>query len=165
MKKIKKMLSLILAITLLMANMTTVFAAKPKISTGEPEKHAIEVTIEPNETYDGIMPLAELREEYRYNNEVLRGNIIQTYQFYFPERYMRFDACAIDTNGNSADGEVIINLRRYVSEGLVAKLNSDIDGTTSYLTWIDAGRGWYYFSIQNKSNSHINLSIILYSLK
>lgn len=161
MKKIKKMLSLILAITLLMANMTTVFAAEPKISTGEPEKHAIEVTIEPNEKYDGIMPL----RYDEYDRIVLRGNTIKMDEFYVEERYMAFEAYATDIIGGTVADEIEIELREYVYNGLIANMYLPINGSTYKKDWLDGGRGWYYFSVSNNSNSHINLYLKYYSWK
>lgn len=159
MKNMKKMLSLVLAIALIfVVNTNTAFASEPDDSTGEPVKHTIEISIEPNEEA-GIMPL----RYDEYNPEILRGNTIKTDQFYVTERYMAFEAYALGTDGNVVDGEVIIELRRYVSEGLVADMNLSIDGVTDKNDWIDGGRGFYYFSMYNSTNSHIKLHLTYYS--
>lgn len=161
MKKMNKMLSFVLAIALLMANMTTAFAAEPEDSTGEPVKHTIELNIAPGEEDDGIMPL----RYDSYNPVVLRGNTIQTDKFYVTERYMAFEAYALGTDGNVVDGEIVIKLRDYTSDGLVADMYLPINGQSDKNDWIDGGRGWYYFSIYNKSNSHIKLNLTYYSWK
>lgn len=161
MKKMNKMLSFVLAIALLMANMTTAFAAEPEDSTGEPVKHTIELNISPGEEDDGIMPL----RYDSYNPEVLRGNTINTYQFYVEERYMAFEAYATDTDGNPFDGTVRIELRRYVSDGLLGDMNLPTTGETFKNDWLDGGRGFYYFSISNKTNTHIKLNLTYYSWK
>lgn len=162
MKKMNKMLSFVLAIALLMANMTTALAAEPEDSTGEPVKHTIELNIAPGEEDDGIMPL----RYDTYNPVVLRGNTIQTDKFYVEERYMAFEAYALFADGSTSDDEEIrIELRRYVSEGLLGGMNLSINGISDKIDWLDGGRGWYYFWIQNKTNSHINLHITYYSWK
>lgn len=161
MKKMNKMLSFVLAIALLMANMTTAFAAEPEDSTGEPVKHTIELNIPPGEEDDGIMPL--MYDEY--DNQVLRGNTIKTEKFYIGDRYMAFEASAIGTNGNVVDGKVKIEFNDWVSDGLVADMNLRINGEVDKNDWIDGGRGWYYFSIYNSTNYHIHVYITYYSWK
>lgn len=162
MKKVKKMLSFVLAMVLiLVANTSTAFATESDYTSREPIKHTIELTVEPGEEDNGIMPL----DYDEYDSIVLKGITHTTDKFYVEERYMAFEAYATDITGNSVDDKVRIEFRDWFSDGLLGAINLPIDGISKKLDWIDGGRGWYYFSISNSTNYHLSVHITYYSWK
>ena len=132
MKKVKKMLSFVLAMVLiLVANTSTAFATESDYTSREPIKHTIELTVEPGEEDNGIMPL----RYDEYDPVVLKGITTTTDKFYVEERYMAFEAYATDITGGSVDGIVVIELLEYASEGLVGDMYLPINGIPDKNDW------------------------------
>lgn len=164
MKNIKKVLSLVLALTMVFTiTCTTAFAAgsddhpMPEGLVGT----TIELSLDPNEDA-GIMPLIW---DQKYPAV---GNVpTNTSEFLVPDRYFAYECCATFRNGEPVLSGTSCTVDLMESLGIVASKTVPIDGDTYKMDWVDleASNSTLHFKIYNPTSSCINVLITYYSWK
>lgn len=163
MKTKKRILSMLLALTLCLSLSTTAFASETSEIPENVTKTTVTYTVDAGESITTVQPRMWSGNTYTLNS----GTATYTAQFTIPDKYFAYEVYATDSNGNALSSSTTafyVYLMEDDVETTIASLSGAANGTTYKKDWITVTAGnSYLFKIYNNSSTSLSVTITCYS--